>query len=66
MSDEPCFRCEDAGGGLYRERPASEPPVRWIGLDRTGQAYYACDYCKDCLFDPTLIDSQPKHKGTPV
>ena len=44
-----CFNCDHAGGGLYRAHQGETS--WWLGLEANGQANYACDYCKDALFN---------------
>lgn len=43
-----CGVCDCEGG--YWCRPREEPTHWWMGLDRTGQAHYLCDDCRDRLY----------------
>ncbi len=52
-----CFNCDHVGGGLYKPH---EVGTRWfLGLEASGQASYACEDCKDALFDARPVRPSP-------
>jgi hypothetical protein len=52
--DEPasCFNCDHLGGGLYQPH---EGKTTWYIGHADGEGQYACEECKDLLFDAHQI-----------
>lgn len=60
MDDEyACFNCDNQGGGYYKPH---EGKTRWYIGHTNGQGHYACEECKDMLFDALPLDEAIRHK----